>query len=76
MTCMFISELFILKHLLTITKVGTSLHALNKKSFEVIFFSSLQITFILFSRTNRWGFFSQTSTYWKLQRQRCILIKT
>lgn len=74
MTCMFISELFILKHLLTITI--TSLHALNKKSFEVIFFSSLQITFILFSRTNRWVFFSQTSTYWKLQRQRCILIKT
>lgn len=78
---MFISEPFILKHLLTITKVGTSLHALNKKSFEVIFFSSLQITFILLSRTNRWVFFlSQTSTYWKntieLQRQLCLLIKT
>lgn len=76
---MFISEKFILKYLFTITKVGTSLHALN---FEVkIYFFSLQITFILFSRTNRWVFFlSQTSTYWKntieLQRQLCLLIKT
>lgn len=52
---MFISEKFILKYLFTITKVGTSLHALN---FEVnIYFCSLQITFILFSRTNRWVFF-------------------
>lgn len=52
---MFISEKFILNHLFTITKVGTSLHALN---FEVkIYFFSLQITFILFSRTNRWVFF-------------------
>lgn len=52
---MFISEQFILKYLFTITKVGTSLHALN---FEVkIYFFSLQITFILFSRTNRWVFF-------------------
>lgn len=76
---MFISEKFILKYLFTITKVGTSLHALN---FEVkINFFSLQITFILFSRTNRWVFFlSQTSTYWEntieLQRQLCLLIKT
>lgn len=77
---MFISKKFILKYLFTITKVGTSLHALN---FEVkIYFFSLQITFILFSRTNRWVFFflSQTSTYWKniieLQRQLCLLIKT
>lgn len=76
---MFISEKFILKYLFTITKVGTFLHALN---FEVkIYFFSLQITFILFSRTNRWVFvLSQTSTYWKntieLQRQLCLLIKT
>lgn len=76
---MFISEKCILKYLFTITKVGTSLHALN---FEVnIYFFSLQITFILFSCTNRWVFFlSQTSTYWKytieLQRQLCLLIKT
>lgn len=52
---MFISEKCILKYLFTITKVGTSLHALN---FEVnIYFFSLQITFILFSCTNRWVFF-------------------
>lgn len=56
---MFISEKFILKYLFTITKVGTSLHALN---FEVkIYFFSLQITFILFSRTNRWVFFFITN---------------
>lgn len=56
---MFISEKFILKYLFTITKVGTSLHALN---FEVkIYFFSLQITFVLFSRTNRWVFFFITN---------------
>lgn len=56
---MFISEKFILKYLFTIKKVRTSLHALN---FEVkIYFFSLQITFILFSRTNRWVFFFITN---------------
>lgn len=56
---MFISEKFILKYLFTITKVGTFLHALN---FEVkIYFFSLQITFILFSRINRWVFFFITN---------------
>lgn len=76
---MFISEKFILKYLFTITKVGTSLHALN---FEVkIYFFSLQITLYYFPVLIVGYFFlSHTSIYWKntieLQRQLCLLIKT
>lgn len=76
---MFISEKFILKYLFTITKVGTSLHALN---FEVKIYFILYRSLLYYFPVLIVGYFflSQTSTYWKntieLQRQLCLLIKT
>lgn len=44
---MFISEKFILKYLFTITKVGTSLHALNFEV-KILFFFFTDHFYIIF----------------------------